>query len=97
MDSLPQGLRREGCTPAFDENSLPASLQSRHALPPGRWGLLRVAEGQVEFEDLTSDASRTLTAPAEHVIEPESPHRLRLVGPVRLHVEFYVSDSPEQG
>lgn len=97
MDSLPEGLRREGCTPAFDETSLPTSLQRRHALPPGRWGLLRVAEGQVEFEDLTAQTRRTLKAPAQRVIEPESPHRLHLVGPVRLQIEFYVSDSPVQG
>lgn len=88
-DSLPAGLAKTGCTPTFDEQTLPDSLQREHVLPAGRWGLLRVLGGGVWFVDEATGAETRVGAEETRVIEPAKPHHLRTDGPLSLRVEFY--------
>ena len=86
---LPGGLAKKGCTPTFDEHTLPDSLQREHVLPAGRWGLLRVFGGGVWFVDEATGAETRVVAQEPLVIEPGKPHHLRTDGPLSLRVEFY--------
>lgn len=88
-DRLPDGLAAMGCSPTFDRESVPAALQSRHALGAGRWGVLQLFSGSVTYVDLEDDVRRGVTAPDLVVIGPEAPHRLELDGPVTLRIDFF--------
>jgi len=88
-DQLPEGLQKVGCTPTFDEKTLPAGLQKEHVLPAGRWGLLHLFGGGVWFVDEATGTETRVAAPESLVIEPERRHHLRTDGPLSLRVEFY--------
>ena len=45
-----------GCTPVFDENTLPAGLRRAHRTKPGVWGVIRVLEGRLRYCVLDSDS-----------------------------------------
>ncbi len=81
-----------GCTPLFSEETVPAAFQVEHALAEGRWGVLQVLEGNVDFVDLDAGTELKLHAPDLVVIAPQSPHRLRLHGPLKCRVDFFRED-----
>ncbi len=87
---LPTGLSPAGSTRVFTEADMPAALQEEHSLRSGRWGLFRLHEGNVVFVDLETGEEAHLTAPAERAIAPEALHKVRLMGPLRCQIEFYV-------
>lgn len=78
-----------GASPVFDEHSLPDALRKEHRTKDGTWGLLRVLEGEVEliFLDPPQDFRVTPDEPAP--IPPQAPHYVKLVGPMKMQVEFY--------
>ena len=89
----PEGLvllRRAG---PWDQDTLPDGLLGTHRTPEGRWGLLRVLEGSVDFQLLEDERTAGpvlhLVAGSEQPIPPEVPHRLVRVGPVRLELELW--------
>lgn len=86
---LPDGLAPMGCSPTFTMETVPAALQSRHALGAGRWGVLQLLTGSVTYVDLDEDVRHTISAPDLVVIGPEAPHKLELVGPLTLRVDFF--------
>ena len=78
-----------GSSPIFDEHSLPDSLRNEHSTRDGTWGLLRVLQGEVELVLLDPPSSRRVTVDDPAPIPPQSPHFVRLLGPVQMQVEFY--------
>ena len=78
-----------GASPIFDECSLPDSLRNRHSTKDGTWGLLRMIEGEVELVFLDPPSCRTVTVDNPAPIPPQSLHFVRLVGPMKMQVEFY--------
>ncbi len=78
-----------GSSPIFDEQSLPDSLRNRHSTKDGTWGLLRVLEGEVELVFLDPPARRLVTVDDPAPIPPQAPHFVKLVGPMKMQVEFY--------
>lgn len=78
-----------GSSQVFDEHSLPDALRNEHSTKEGTWGLLRVLEGEVRlvFLDPPSELLVTVDDPAP--IPPRSPHFVRLIGPMKMQVEFY--------
>ena len=92
VHTLPDGLIHKGGTPTFDENTLPDALCDEHSLKANRWGILHVLEGAVFFVDLVTHEERRVEAPAQVVILPEHPHKLRLDGPLRCRVDFFRPD-----
>jgi tellurite methyltransferase len=73
----------------FDESTVPAGLQRDHQVPAGSWGLLHVLDGSVEFAMRTEPPlNRRLAASDVQAIPPQVTHQVRVVGNVRLQVDF---------
>jgi tellurite methyltransferase len=86
---LPDSLVVTGTAGPFDETTVPAGLRRAHQTPAGTWGLLRVLAGEVTFSMRTEPPiERNLTAGDIQPIPPRVPHEVRLIGPVRLQVDF---------
>ncbi len=88
---LPAGLEHRRTTDVFDQASVPSGLLRSHRLAPGVWGRLVVHEGAVRFRHEDGGEPLLVSAGDWVVIEPERPHRLELLGPVRLAVEFHAA------
>ena len=89
---IPDGYEPTRRTPEFDESSIPDALTRSHNTKPGVWGLIHVADGQLEYgvcEPLSS--LRILSAGEQAVIVAEVEHSVRPVGAVRFCVEFWHS------
>jgi tellurite resistance-related uncharacterized protein len=78
-----------GSSPIFDEHSLADSLRNNHSTKDGTWGLLRVLEGEVRLVFLDPPSENIVTVDAPAPIPPQSPHFVKLVGPMTMQVEFY--------
>lgn len=89
---LPEGLTPVGSAGPWNQDSLPGGLLNAHRTPEGRWGLLIVTEGAVDFqfeaETMAPPLTRHLEAGSEQPIPPGSPHRLVPTGAVRLELRF---------
>lgn len=78
-----------GSSPIFDEHSLPDSLRNKHSTKDGTWGLLRVIEGEVKLVFLDPPSEHLVTVDEPAPIPPQAPHFVKLVGPMKMQVEFY--------
>jgi tellurite methyltransferase len=86
---LPEGLSVVGHAGPWDQDSLPGGLLHSHRVPEGRWGLLRVTEGAIDFQFEPAGAPPVhLEAGHDQPIPPGAPHRLIPTGAVRLQLEF---------
>ena len=74
-------------TPVFDENSLPAGLRREHRTKPGVWGIIRILRGQVRL--VKANKVSMLTPDQSGLVEPEEPHWVEPIGPIRMQVEFF--------
>lgn len=79
-------------SPVFDEHSLPDALRKEHRTKHGTWGLLRVLEGEVELVFLDPPRDQRVTPSDPAPIPPQSPHYVKLLGPMKMQVEFHRSD-----
>jgi tellurite resistance-related uncharacterized protein len=76
-------------TAEFSESTVPAGLRSRHTTRAGVWARIRVIEGELRYRILEPNVEEhLLRADAPGIVEPEVPHELEVVGPVRFFVEF---------
>ena len=94
---IPETFRLHRCTPEFDEHSVPAGLLADHTTATGVWGRIVVARGELEYCVQGLADVMLLDADNPGVVIPEQPHRIRPVGPVSFHVEFWragVAESP---
>ncbi len=89
MRELPAGLGAYRRTPEFDADSIPAGLRRAHRTRAGTWGRIVVLEGELLYRILEPELEEQVLSPArEGVVEPEVPHEVHTLGPVRFHVEF---------
>lgn len=79
-------------TPVFDENTLPAALQSEHNTKAGVWAVIRVLEGQLHYTVLEPPAEHVLTPDNPGLILPQQKHFVTALWPMRCRVDFY--DAP---
>ena len=87
---LPEAVEPYSKSPVYDESSLPAALQNRHMLRSGTWARLHVVEGAIRFAYLEPEVQTLEVAQGDpHIVPPEVPHRVELMGRVRLYLEFY--------
>lgn len=87
---LPPDAVHTGDSPEFTEATMPDALRSRHQTASGRWGVLEILEGRLEFFDLEHDeTSRMVDADNPVVIAPEQAHRVQPEGQVRFRLRFY--------
>ncbi|MEO5678260.1 MAG: DUF3565 domain-containing protein [Acidimicrobiales bacterium] len=89
---LPDGLRLARTAGPFDAESLPAGLRRPHQVAEATWGVLRVTDGSVAFS-MTTDPpiTRQLIAGDRQPLPPGVAHSVTVDGPVRLAVDFLVS------
>lgn len=76
-------------TPVFDEVTLPAALRARHTTKAGVWGVIRVIEGRLSLTYLEPPREIILDADNPGRIEPEQPHFVTPLGPMKMQVDFY--------
>ena len=82
-------------SPVFDQDTLPAALRARHDTKAGVWGLIRVLEGELKLTYL-EPASEVILQPGHPgLIEPQQPHFVTPLGPMRMQVEFYHEPPPK--
>ncbi|WP_305095842.1 DUF1971 domain-containing protein [Croceibacterium aestuarii] len=76
----------------FDADRLPGGIRAVHRLKPGAWGKLALTEGALRFvwDDAVGGVEH-LTAPAELVIPPQTPHHVEGEGPFTVTITFYAA------
>jgi tellurite resistance-related uncharacterized protein len=90
---VPAGLVVTRTAGPFDQDTLPPALRKDHVVGEGRWGCLRVVEGEVGFVMATQPAlERQLTAGDRQAIPPGVPHHLVVDGPAVVAVDFLVPE-----
>ncbi len=89
-ESIPSGLAAYRRTAEFTESTVPAGLLRRHTTKAGVWGAIHVLEGSLRYRILEPEAEEIVLAPDRPgVVEPEVPHEVEVIGPVRFFVEFH--------
>lgn len=90
LDSLDSKLKKKNETPVMNEKTIFVDILKAHKLPEGKFGLLKVLSGKVNFI-WEEDPDIIYTVDSDHplVIAPEKLHRVILNGPTELKVEFY--------
>lgn len=82
-------------TPIFDQDSLPAALRGRHSTKAGVWGVIRILEGKLRLNLLEPAAEIVLDPEHPGLLQPEQPHFVTPLGPLRMQIDFY--DQPPAG
>ncbi|MCA9629481.1 MAG: DUF3565 domain-containing protein [Myxococcales bacterium] len=86
MGAVPQGYERYSGTRQFSEQDVPAALLAEHRTKPGVWGHIVVQVGRLEYH--CPRGVFVLRPGVLGVVEPDTPHHLRILAPVRFHVDF---------
>lgn len=95
LPTLPEGCRPYRRTPVFTETTVPAGLLRAHRTAPGVWALIHVLEGRLLYRVLEPHSEQVLDpATAPGIIEPQVPHEVAPLGPVRFQVEFHRIEAP---
>ena len=89
MKELPGDVVAYRRSPEFDERTLPAALRRLHTTKAGAWALINVLEGKLLYRILDPLFETILEPGKPGVVQPQQPHEVQLVGPVRVYVEFY--------
>lgn len=99
-DNLPVGATLTGSTPSMTEETVVKGILKNHLAPKGKYGLVVVEEGTLQFvwED---EKDNVIDADPAHpvVIYPERFHHVEITGAVKFRVEFYnpPSDNENEG
>jgi truncated hemoglobin YjbI/tellurite resistance-related uncharacterized protein len=83
------GIRPFKTSPEFTHENIPAVLLREHRLDKGTWGILRVHQGQILYFEDETGAGLSSGAGTAVLVRPDTPHRVEIVGPVSLTLEFY--------
>lgn len=76
-------------SPEFTDENIPAVLLREHRLQQGTWGIVRVHTGEILYFGGETSVGFVTRAGAAVLVHPDKPHRLEVVGPVSLTLEFY--------
>ncbi|MCB9587841.1 MAG: DUF3565 domain-containing protein [Polyangiaceae bacterium] len=91
MGSVPQGYEKYSGTREFTDQDVPQALLNDHRTKPGVWGHIVVEEGRLEYH--CPHGVFVLRPGVLGVIEPDTPHHLRIIEPVRFRVDFLRADA----
>jgi tellurite methyltransferase len=90
--AMPGAAREYKRTATFTEETLPAALRADHRTKTGTWARIVVEEGALEYH--VRGRIHRLERGHVGLVEPERPHRVRPLGRVRVHVEFWRVPEP---
>jgi tellurite resistance-related uncharacterized protein len=91
---LPSGLRVARTAGPFEGGTLPNGLRRTHHVADGTWGVLRVVQGALEIQMETEPPlRRRMEAGDQQPIPPGVPHKINLVGPMVVEIEFLIAGS----
>ncbi len=95
---LPDGAVKSGETRTMTERDVAPGLLRRHLAPAGKYGLLVVERGALDFVWEDGEGA-VLTAVPDRpvVIPPRRHHHVRITGPVAFRVEFYDVPGTDEG
>ena len=85
--AMPPNAREYKRTATFSADTLPAALRAEHRTKTGTWAHIVVEVGELEYH--TRGRVQRLTPGVVGLVEPERPHHVTPVGPLRVHVEFW--------
>lgn len=90
MKSLPRDAVVYKRTREFSEATVPGTFLTRsHTTKAGVWGQIRVVDGALRYRILEPEVEEHVLTPEQPgVVEPEVPHQVEPVGPVRFFIEF---------
>lgn len=89
MENLPDHVKPYKSTPVFTQDSVPSKLLGDHQTAPGRWGVIHVKKGSLQY---IIDPNESHIITPDHpggIIKPEQPHRVKPLGEVEFYVEFH--------
>ena len=88
---IPAGLQVTRTAGPFDQDTIPPALREDHVVGEGRWGCLRVLEGNVGFVMATDPPMELrLEAGDAQAIPPGVAHHLVVEAPAVVAVDFLV-------
>ncbi len=89
MRPLPEDVFVYKTTAWFTESSVPVGLLRTYHLKPGSWGRIVVTQGELDYTIEREPVEKVRLSPERiGVVEPEVPHHVTPLGPVRFRVEF---------
>lgn len=92
---LPDGLHLARTAGPFDGDSLPPGLRRTHTVADGRWGLLRVVEGTVDFDlAVNPPLHHHLHEGDQQAIPPEVDHLVTPGIDAVIEIDFLAAHSP---
>lgn len=87
--SIPEGYVVTRRTPEFTQDTVPPALLSAHKTKSGAWALIHVVEGRLRY-CIDAPPSESILGPGQPgVIQPQVPHHVEPIGPVRFYLEFH--------
>ena len=87
---MPEGLSLLRTAGPWDQDRLPKGLRGSHRTAERVCGMLRVTEGEVAFQmETVPVVDVRFSAGSSQPIPPGMSHKVVIVGPVRLVVEFW--------
>lgn len=89
MPEPPAGASEVRRTASFTETTIPAGLLREHRTPPGVWAKVVVEAGSLEYTLDSPPRTFLLTPERAGVAPPTAAHHVKVVGPVRFHVELF--------
>ena len=93
LHEFPEDLTILGRAGPWNQGSVPDSLRHAHRTPEGQWGRLVIHHGAVDFqfepEGRATATSIHLDAGSHQPIPPGMPHRVIVIGPVEVELEFW--------
>lgn len=75
-------------TDIFTEDTIPAELKESHTTKGGVWALIRILEGEIQYQ-LEGAMPEILSRSNPGLVEPDLPHHFAAVGPVRFYIEYF--------
>lgn len=88
MKQLPDNVKAYKRTPTFTEETVPEGLLNNHNTKSGVWGVIHIAEGELEYT-IGNEEVHILTKDKGGVVEPEIVHHIKPLGEVSFYIEFY--------
>ena len=86
--SWPSTLVSYKRTDTFTEDTVPSGLKDTHTTKGGVWALIRILEGELQFQ-VEGAAPEILSRSNPGLVEPEVPHHIETLGPVKFYIEFF--------